>query len=94
LRVVRTARAEEDLVEIWLRVGKDDQRAADRVLEDLELRTQRLAQHPEIGRKRPDIATGLRYLPVGPYLVLYKVSGDRIEIVRYVHGRRDLKHMV
>ena len=30
------------------------------------------------------------YLPSGNYLILYRVIDDRVEIVRYVHGRRDL----
>jgi toxin ParE1/3/4 len=86
--------AEEDLIEIWLNVAKDDQRAADRLLDDLERRSERLAQHPGMGRRRPDIAAELRYLPVGPYLILYRLTEERVEIVRFVHGRRDLKRLV
>ena len=93
MRIVRSAQAEEDLIGIWQYVAKESQHAADRLLEDLERRTNLLAQHPEMGRERPDIAAGLRYVPSGNYLILYRVVQDRVEIVRYVHGRRNLKHM-
>jgi toxin ParE1/3/4 len=93
LRVVRTALAEEDLVEIWLHVAKDDQRAADRLLDELERRTNLLSRHPGMGRERPEIAAGLRYVPAGEYLILYRLTPGHIEIVRYVHGRRDLKRV-
>jgi plasmid stabilization system protein ParE len=31
---------------------------------------------------------------VGNYLILYRVSEDEVEIVRYVHGRRNLSGIV
>ena len=53
-----------------------------------------LGQYPEIGRERRDIAPGLRYLASGNYLILYRLAPTAVEIVRYVHGRRDLRAMV
>ncbi len=94
MRVVRTSRAEEDLIEVWVHIARDDPRAADRILDELERRTMLLARHPEIGRERPDIAPGVRYMAAGSYLILYRLSEDQVEIVRYVHGRRDLKAMI
>jgi toxin ParE1/3/4 len=94
LRVVRTLRAEDDLIEIWGHIAGDDWRAADRVLDELERRTILLEWHPEIGRERTDIAPGVRYVASGNYLILYRVLEDCVEIVRYVHGRRDLKEMI
>ncbi len=94
MRVIRTLRAEEDLIEVWMHIARDDPRAADRVLDALERRTMLLARHPEIGRERPDIALGVRYLASGNYLILYRIGEDRVEIVRYVHGRRDLNEVI
>lgn len=34
--IKRTAQAEEDLIDIWLYIAHDDERAADRVLDDIE----------------------------------------------------------
>ncbi len=94
MRVVRTLRAEEDLIEVWMHIAGDNPRAADRTLDELERKTMLLTRHPEIGRERPDIAPGVRYLAAGSYLILYRLAEDRVEIVRYVHGRRDLKEMI
>lgn len=94
MRVVRTRRAEEDLIELWLRIAKDDVRVADRTIDALEQRTMLLARHPKIGRERPDVAAGFRYLLSGNYLILYRLIEGGVEIVRYVDGRRDPTEMI
>ncbi len=53
-----------------------------------------LAGHPELGQARPDIGDGVRMIPVGNYLVLYKLTAERIEIVRVVHGARRLDELL
>jgi len=68
VRALRTRQAEQDLIEIWRHIAKDDPKAADRVLDELERKTKLLSWYPEIGRKRSDIAPDLRYLPSGSYL--------------------------
>lgn len=60
MRIVRTARAEEDLIDIWTYIALDDERAADRVLDELERKTTLLAGNLNIGRERFDIAAGVR----------------------------------
>jgi toxin ParE1/3/4 len=95
LRVVRrTARAEDDLVDIWLYVAQDNPDAADRVLEDLDRRWAQLADNPHIGRARPDIAPDVRYFPVGKYLILDRLLPDGIDVVRVVHGARRLDSLM
>ena len=91
MRIVRTARAEEDLIDIWTYIALDDERAADRVLDELERKTTLLASNPNIGRERFDIAAGVRSVVSGSYLILYRILGDEVEVVRYVHMRRQLK---
>jgi len=94
MRVIRTRRAEEDLIELWLQIAKGDPRAADRAIDALERRTMLLASHPKIGRERPDIAAGFRYLLSGNYLILPRLIEGGVEIVRYVDGRRDPTEMI
>jgi plasmid stabilization system protein ParE len=36
------------------------------------------------------LASGIRGLPVGEYIVLYRVEGTDVVIVRVVRGSRDL----
>ncbi len=57
---------------------------------------QRLQQMPLVGVKRQLPQTRLRNLRQWPvkeftdYLIFYRVTRDRIDVVRILHGRRDL----
>ncbi|MER8438263.1 type II toxin-antitoxin system RelE/ParE family toxin [Mesorhizobium sp. M1312] len=42
-------------------------------------------------RTREDIAAGIRHLVVGEYLTLYRVGEDAVEILRVLHGRRNIE---
>jgi toxin ParE1/3/4 len=33
---------------------------------------------------------GVRSMPVHPYVVFYRVRNEAVEIVRVIHGRRDI----
>jgi toxin ParE1/3/4 len=89
-RFIRTRRARQDLVDIWRYVAADDPAAADRLLDALDDKCGLLAQHPHLGPARDDIRQGLRYLVHGDYLILYRIVGPDVEIVRVVHARRDV----
>ncbi|MBY6240165.1 type II toxin-antitoxin system RelE/ParE family toxin [Methylosinus sp. Sm6] len=91
MRIVRSARAEEDLIEIWAYVARDDESAADRLLDRLERKTRLLGENPKIGRERNDIAVGVRSTVCGSYLLLYRIEADHVELVRYIHMRRSLE---
>ncbi len=89
-RIARTSRADEDLIEIWLEIAADNPQAADRVLGAIERRWRQLAQYPLSGIARDDIAPGIRHLIAGQYLTLYRVTGETVEIIRVLHGRRKI----
>jgi toxin ParE1/3/4 len=86
--IIRSERADDDLIEIWTYIAKDNPQAADRVLDAIEARWWQLARYPYSGFARDDIAPGIRHLVVGQYLTLYRVSGVGVEIVRVLHGKR------
>ena len=90
LTIIRTNSADEDLIEIWTHIAAENPAAADRVLDAIEARWQQLAQHPYSGVARDDITPGIRHLIAGEYLSLYRIEGDRIEIIRVIHGRRKI----
>lgn len=90
----RTARAEEDLIEIWAYIARDNPKAADRLLDRLDRKSMTLAKTPYLGMARSDIAEGVRHFPVGNYLILYRVKDDGMEVVRYVHGKRRLRDLI
>lgn len=84
----KSAKAEEDLIEIWLYIAQDDLGAADKLLDRFEETGWLLAENPELGQARPDIAPDFRYFPVGSYLMLYRKIRKGIELVRVVHGAK------
>lgn len=77
-------------MEIWQYVATDDAVAADALLDRIDAACSGLVDQPTLGPSRDDIRPGLRYLVVGAYLVLYRIIDGGVEIVRVVHGRRDL----
>lgn len=91
LPIVRNARAEDDLIAIWQCIARDSETAADRLLDRIEARWQQLAAYPFSGAPRDDVAPGIRHLVVGDYLTLYRVGGDAVEILRVLHGHRNIE---
>lgn len=55
---------------------------------------QTLAEFPEVGRKRSQLASGLRSWPLTPWIALYRIADDGIEIIRILHGRRRITRKV
>jgi len=53
-----------------------------------------LADFPKMGISRDDIQAGLRSQPVGNYLIFYFPLADGIEIVRVLHGSRDVENLL
>ena len=88
--ITRSPRAGADLDDIWLHIALDNPGAADRLIDRIVRRIQDLEDHPRLGPARPEISPEARMLIVGDYLVLYKVEGSDVIIVRVVHGARDL----
>lgn len=79
-----------DLIQIADYIREHNPRAAAVMVANLEARGQQLAEFPYLGPSRPEIRPGLRHLSFREYLILYRVEGDLVEIVRIVHGARDL----
>ena len=49
-----------------------------------------LAAHPELGRRRGEIRTGLRSLVKESHVIFYRVIKSHIRIVRILHGSWDV----
>ena len=90
-RVRFTARAREDLLDIWLYVAaRNSETVADRVYDGIEQTCELLREHPQIGRARPEIHRDARSLVIDRWLALYRVTENGAEIVRIIDGARDL----
>ncbi len=91
-QVLRTTLAHLDLIEIAVYLGKLNPAAANRVLNAISDRCNTLSDFPELGRKRDELAPLLRSFPVGNYVIYYRPRQGGIEVVRVLHGARDLAH--
>ena len=95
-RLVRTRAADRDLFHHVEHIRSERPTTARRFLIAVESAFRRLQQMPEIGAARPSTKRGLkgaRIWPVprfGVYLILYRVVGDAVEIVRVVHAAEDI----
>jgi toxin ParE1/3/4 len=82
--------AKRDLLAIWRFIAADSPAAADAMARRLLEKARGICDAPRMGRTRPDIRQDVRQWRVGEYLILYRETSDAVEIVRYVHGRRDI----
>ena len=91
MKQVRIASAaEKDLEEIWLYIAVDNVDAADKFIDRVLDQLGFLAGTPRMGRSRNDIVPNLRSWPVGNYVVFYRDTAVALEIVRVLHGARDV----
>lgn len=90
LKVRRSAQADADIDEVWFQIADDNVAAADRWLHQLLGVEDRLADFPALGPARPEFGENLRSWPFGAYLIFYRVEPGAIDIVRVLHGARDL----
>jgi toxin ParE1/3/4 len=90
LRIRRSRLAQLDQNGIWLAVAEDSISSADGVLERINTAIFMLAEQPAAGRERGELKPGLRYFPVGSYLIFYTIAFDAIEIRRVMHGARNI----
>tara|TARA_Y100000815_G_scaffold132236_1_gene119380 strand:- start:1279 stop:1572 length:294 start_codon:yes stop_codon:yes gene_type:complete len=89
-RVYILPSADRDLDEIYDWIAQDDPLAAEAHVRQLVAVAERLRDFPERGMARPEIGEGARSWAVGRYLLLYRVSDGRVEIVRFLHGAREM----
>jgi len=93
-RIVHSPAAEDDLLEIWVGLAANNVSAAERLMDDLDAATQNLATQPLIGKARREFGPGIRSFPVRDYVIVYRPILDGVELVRVVHGARDLERLL
>lgn len=82
--------ATQDLEEIYDYVARDNLRAAGRLIEQLTETFRLLSGMREMGRLREDLLPGMQSFPVGAYLIFYRQADSGIQILRVLHGARDI----
>jgi toxin ParE1/3/4 len=86
-------RASADLIEIWSYIADDSVTNADAFIDKLYEAIQSLARQPGSGRRREELAPGIQSFPFGRYIIFYRAVTSTIEIVRVLHGARDIENI-
>ena len=88
--IVKRPKAKTDLVEIWDYIADDSETRADAFIETIDKKFQALVDEPYLGIARDEIEVDLRSFPVGRYVIFYRKLTEGIQIIRALHGARDL----
>ena len=92
LRYLEQAR--DDLIQIKRSIARESSSnaVALRYTEKLRQQCRELAELPgTMGRARPELMVGLRSIPHGNYVILFRYSGADLEIVSIIEGHRDIE---
>ena len=95
MRLRYSPQFETDLEEIGDYVWREvSPRSAEKLIRRIRAGCRDLLTHPmafPVWQVKPEL--GLRRRVVGRYLVFYRVGADVVELVRLVHGARDLERI-
>ena len=87
--------AARDIREIWAYIAQDSIKAARRLRLQILDSCQRIATNPGIGHRREDLTDKpVLFWPVAYYLIIYNPARKPVEVVRVVHGARDIPSLL
>ena len=91
-RVIQTPLARKDLKDIgrYIKRESHDRAVAIRFISSIEQKYQMYAVHPEMGEPCPDLHVDVRLFSVGNYVVIYRIIENGIQVIRVLHGNRDI----
>lgn len=89
-RITRRPLAEADILEIWDYIAEDSLAEADRWLDALDEKLSLWATQPAMGRRREELAPGIRSFAFGRYVVFFQSLPDGMDVVRVLHSSRDV----
>lgn len=85
-----SASARADLVDLLLAIELKNPPAAKRLEGRLRRKFSLLADVPFVGSSRPEFGENARILTEGNYVILHRVEGAVVTVLRVVHGARNL----
>ena len=89
--VQKTRAARRDLLDLWRYLDREATTdVATAQLLRIEEVAEGLAAMPFSARSRPELGEGIRSRAVGSYVLFFRPLEDGVEIVRVLHGRRDV----
>jgi addiction module RelE/StbE family toxin len=82
-------RAQRDREDIYAYIARRDPARDSRVLAVIATAVNRLADFPALGRPGRKPGTRELVIPRLPYIVIYRVRGERVQILRVLHTARE-----
>jgi toxin ParE1/3/4 len=90
VRLINRRQARLDLFRQFDWIDQRNPAAADRLLQRIQERLSLLQKNPQLGPERLDLDPDARGLSIPPVMILYRVTGTHIEIVRVLHESRNI----
>src|SRR5437868_2423826 len=91
-RVLFTPLAHKDLQTIWDYLAEEaSEETADGILDFIQEKCEKIAAYPAAGKTRNELMANLRSFAVKSYVVFYIPLSDGIEVLRVLHGARDIE---
>jgi toxin ParE1/3/4 len=92
VKVVWTNTAIEHLVAVYEHIARDSPRYAQRMIDRITRKSERIGLFPESGRAVPEFeSAAVREVYESPYRIIYRVSIDQVDVIAVVHGARQLR---
>lgn len=88
MTIIWSPRAIEHLSHLRSYIARDNPNAANRLADTLLEAVERLAERPNLGRVGRVAGTRELVVPGTPYVIPYRVRGDRLEVIAVFHGRQ------
>ena len=89
MRARYARRAKDDLVEIYTYIAEDNPLAARQVIAKIREGVKHLARHPHLGRAGRVADTRELVIPRFPYIAVYRVRDDDVQILSFFHSSRE-----
>lgn len=92
VEIIWSTTAENDLIEIIDYIAQDSPQYALSFYDDVQEKVENLIDFPHIGRIVPELdESNMRELILSNYRLVYRIHGEKIQILRLIHGARLLK---
>ena len=88
MTIVWSPRAIEHLAHLREYIARDNPNAANRFASALLEAVERLAELPNLGRSGRVAGTRELVVPGTPYIIPYRLRGDRLEVVAVFHAKQ------
>jgi toxin ParE1/3/4 len=94
-QLIRSRQFDADLAGIWTYIAEHNREAADRLVRDIDRTLQQLAENPELGFQVETSGGTFMCKPVRRnYLIFYRATDARVDLLRILHGARNLDSLL